>query len=78
MKSKDLLIIVAVALGIFVIGRRVMANPVPASNGKTTLIMSYDGWDYFSDGTAIDYNTSPTGSYYYKGQLVSSPSGTWT
>lgn len=77
MKSKDLLIIVAVALGIFAIGRRVMANPVQASSGKTTLIKSYDGWDYFSDGTVIDNNTNPA-TYYYKGALVSGPSGTWT
>lgn len=45
-----------------------------------SLLQSWDGWDYYSDGTVID-NTS--GSYYYQGEKVWSPaapvvSGSWS
>lgn len=32
----------------------------------TTLVMDFDGWKYYSDGTVI----GPDGSYYFKGDQV--------
>lgn len=34
------------------------------------LVQSWDGWDYYSDGTAI----GPDGSYYFQGSKVWEPS----
>ena len=35
-----------------------------------TLTNSWEGWDYFSDGTVIDNNS---GDYYFQGEKVWSP-----
>lgn len=40
-----------------------------ASNDPAKLIQSYQGWQYFTDGTSI----SPEGSYFHNGVLVWSP-----
>lgn len=38
-------------------------------SGGTVIVSEYNGWKYYSDGTAID----PNGYYYYQGQLAWSP-----
>lgn len=73
MKTEDILIIAAVALGVFFIGKRYTSaalQPQTSSNG-VRLVQSYGGWDYYSDGTAID---NGSGCYYYQGRQVSCPS----
>lgn len=81
MKTDTLLIIVAAAVGLFVISRAVRAQgtgTVLDQSNKVSAIPNNAlpgqpgwGWRYYSDGTAI----GPDGRYYFQGAEVYDPAG---
>jgi len=76
MKSQDLILIAAAAAVLFVVMRKYGATPArsPITNvydTKAITVAAPNGWQYFTDGTAID----PKGVYYYQGQQVYDPAG---
>jgi hypothetical protein len=73
MKKEDLVLLAAVAVGIYAVVRMVSKKPAAATGNtyNTTEITRNNGWSYYTDGTAID----PNGVYYYKGAQVYDPRG---
>jgi hypothetical protein len=80
MKSTDLLMLLAAAGAVFFVAKMASGQTPAASSGTATartgagsvgsggatLVQQWQGWKYYSDGTAID----PFGSYYYQGAKV--------
>lgn len=80
MKKDDFVLMVGAAIGVFIIAQFIMKK----AQGKTsqgiaagepypyaTMITQNDGWQYFTDGTAI----GPNGDYYKNGQLIYTANG---
>lgn len=72
MRNQDLMILAAAGIAAYLILTKsgaikgVSAGAL-TGNYNTTKVGDYNGWQYFSDGTAI----GPDGAYYYQGQMVS-------
>lgn len=83
MKKEDLILLGAVAVGVFVMARYLAGRTSgtgtsePATNtgivgpNYATEIMRNNGWSYYTDGTSID----PDGRYYKGSTLVYDPKG---
>ena len=75
MKTKQLFIIAAAAVGAYLVARAVFAKRRTATASPSSIANSAlpgqpgYGWTYYDDGTAI----SPQGVYYYQGQEVWRP-----
>jgi hypothetical protein len=80
MKNEDLILLAAMALGVFVVIPAMLkkstakpggTDPASSSIYATREIMRADGWTYYTDGTSID----PNGRYYKGSDLVYDPRG---
>lgn len=80
MKDKDLLVIAAAAVAVWMIVKKMPAmvgqkSVAPRAAGGGQIVNNADpgepgwGWDYFDGGVAI----SPNGEYFLNGQKVWSP-----
>lgn len=76
--NKNTLLIAAAALAAYFFATKFAGGAKPATKatgtgavGSTgaTLIQEWNGWKYYTDGTAID----PFGAYYLNGQKVWDP-----
>lgn len=71
MKSEDLILLGGGVVAAFLIWRALRrpaaaATMATGSVYNTQRVTKYDGWEYYSDGTAI----APNGDYYYQGALI--------
>lgn len=82
MKKEDIVLLLAVAAGVFVAARylagRTNGKGAPPSPNTGVVgpnysqeIMRNNGWSYYTDGTSID----PNGRYYKGSDLVYDPQG---
>lgn len=64
---KEIMIVGGMALAVYLLlsgkGKALVST---AAADKTKLVMDFDGWKYYSDGTVI----GPDASYYFKGDKV--------
>lgn len=70
MKTEDLILLGGGAIAAFIIWRT-LRKPAAAATVSTggdyaTRITKADGWEYYTDGTAI----APNGDYYHQGELI--------
>lgn len=78
MKKDDLVLMIGAAVGVFIIAKFMMnkasAKPtqgIAVGENYASLITQNNGWQYFTDGTAI----GPNGDYYKNGQLIYTAQG---
>lgn len=69
MKGEDLIILGGGVIAAFIIWRT-LKKPVLASSATSSdyvnRITKADGWEYYTNGTAI----APNGDYYHQGELI--------
>lgn len=69
MKTEDLILLAGGVIAAFIIFRT-LRKPAAAAGGTSSdyvnQITKADGWNYYTDGTAI----APNGDYYHQGELI--------
>lgn len=73
MKAEDLILLAAIAAGVFFVMKKAKAAPADPSKQpqytNTKLIQETNGWRYYTDGTVI----GPDGQYYQQDAQVYDP-----